>query len=131
MANHFPSLPTFELASVTYTFALIDDSYTQDGNGFSVSGMSYPSALWLGAPNTLGTFLQLTLPFDTPGTFGSFDQDTAETTIKSIANGMAQLMADTSGATLAAIKATINIYRNWTWAGTGGYSTTFSDTLSF
>lgn len=124
MSNNFPAVPTdFVLAQVMYqvTFPSVQPKSPFTGVGIAMGG----------GLNNLGGLGYVQYVFTTPGSFGTFDQTTAETAVKKIITDVCQLFADLSGQTLAQEQAGVTVKRLWTWTDAGGNQANYSDTLVY
>jgi hypothetical protein len=140
MSNHFPTIPAMNLAQISYIaqplfgqfpgwsfaeFNGITGVYNQTGATANVPVLFNISA-------TAGVFFQAAFVFETPGNAGGFDQDTQESAIVSVLDGMAQTMATVNSVTLATAKSWIQVQRQWIWQDAGNaYGTTHYDTMIY
>ena len=138
MSNHFPSVPgDLELASINYLVTTsIFNINIVSGSPFYFSSDVSAQAIIAGVGNLAplsgsGDIGQFLFQFDTPGTFGSFDQDSIETAISTSVTYACQSVADCSGQSLATIQSSITIYRSWIWNDGSGYQLTFQDTMTY
>jgi hypothetical protein len=133
MSNHFPSIPgDLELSSIQYEVQGPSDFSVVSGSPFyftsDVSASVTVASVNAGLGNLSASF---TFNFNTPGTFGSFDQDSIETGISDTVTAMCQAIADASGASLASIQAEVTINRGWGWNDASGYFLGFEDTMTY
>ena len=134
MSNSFPSLPSdLLLAQIQYTLPALSTLYDTPpvvygftgGNSVGSGGISVQVELGNNPP------ICVIFSFDTPGSFGTFDQTAAETAVAAVVTDICQLMADWELTTLAAIQATVTVPRTWTWTDSAGYSLTYADTMTY
>lgn len=126
MANHFPDPPatsSMALSGVVYSCTINEPGQsalaTQYGSNpdFSFSG----TELW-----NVGPVYEIQL--NTPGQWGSFDQDTFEGQLAALLNATAALVAADAGVTLTEAQGWITVNRMWEWTinGVGAFTTTES-----
>ncbi len=135
MSNHFPTPPaSFNLASLVYqpTISGFDASFA----GLDFTGINNPPGDQGNADSfTDGGSVQLfAIPFNlsTPGDAGSFDQDSAESTIAGALDDIAGGLAALNGSTLASVQANITVNRQWTWQDSASeFTLTYSDTMTY
>ena len=131
MSNNFPVVPAFSLASVTYTAIIENTGQNWPSGGFSYSGVTVENVQFATSQEQTGIF-SITFVFTTPGNPGSFDQGAAEAQIVVVLNDLAQAVAVTAGAPLAAVQSMTTVYRLWTWTdATGAYTLTHTDTMTY
>lgn len=139
MANHFPSIPSLSLVSVTYTAHW---NYTVSGTNdltnlayFDVTGVVPMSDL--GEPgsvlaNTATPLLVVPFVLTTPGDPGSFDQDTEEGNVATVLDNIAQAVATATGNTLATVQGWIEVDRQWLWQDESGqFNLVYNDTMTY
>lgn len=132
MSNHFPTSAPGDLELVTIQYDIVvSPNYSSITAGAFYFSSDVSSGVAIGGNNYPGTMPLLQFGFDTPGTFGSFDQDTVEAAIATWVTSQCQSIADVTGQTLADVQAEVTINRNWAWTDSGGYYLTYSDTLSY
>lgn len=127
MSNHFPAVPTdFVLASVEYDITFPPPTQVTPDLIFA-GVITIPSgASILSSGNALMIF-----QFTTPGSFGTFDQDAAETAIKIQLTDICQFMANSTGATLAQVQEAVKLIRHWAWTDAAGNMAAFTDTVTY
>lgn len=128
MSNSFPSVPgDFELESIAYTLENIP--FTSSAYvGYTYTGGS-SSAISNGIQPQIGP---VTFTFDTPGSFGTFDQAAAEAAIAEMFTGCLQLVSVASGQPLATAQAAVTVQRVWTWTdGTPSNTAVVWDTMTY
>jgi hypothetical protein len=132
MSNHIPTIPgSWNLQSVLYK---ISTTYLSNFAPASGSTLDWSPAVNSTIPSVASNeVIEFMFNFITPGTLGSFDQDTAETQIKAFATDYCTALNDFFGDSLSNVKASVTITREWTWvdASTGNYTTTLTDTLTY
>jgi hypothetical protein len=69
--------------------------------------------------------------FNTPGTYGTFDQTTFEADLAASITAICQLQADALGQTLAEVQTGITVTRQWGWSNGSGGSAGYSDTMTY
>lgn len=128
MANHFPDVPSnYVLASINYSL-----NFGDNPPPMSLGGMPYGviSQIW-GALAGVGSSGGVQLTFTTPGSFGTFDQDSFEQGLEQMVALIYNLMSALSGQTPAQLEANTKVTREWSWTGPSGSTATFSDTMPF
>lgn len=135
MSNHFPTAPTLSVSSITYTANI---AYVYNGN--LTPGTASPFYLQP-AVNSLVNFSpggggnsggQFVFPFTTPGSVGTFDQDTVESMISLYMKDSCDVVAYAAGDTVANVEATVNIQRAWTFTDASTrWQLTYTDSMSF
>lgn len=130
MSNSFPSVPAdLVLASVTYTASLGSEAATSSATKLTFAGARTYFGGGLGDMASGGS--TITFEFTTPGSFGSFDQTTAENVIATLVTDTCQIYADLTGATLAEIQAAATITRQWNWADAAQNNAVYVDTMTY
>jgi len=128
VANNFPAVPSgLLLTSVEYAASFGQASQATPA-ALSFTGTSIQFG---GAFNALGGGSAVEYVFNTPGTFGSFDQTTAEANIKTLMTNACQVLVTITGIPLATIQAAVSISRRWTWTDAAGSRAVFTDTLTY
>ena len=126
MSNSFPAVPAdLALASIEYDVAF--PAPGQAATGLTFTGVT-PILAGMGAfaVGSLALFV-----FDTPGSFGTFDQTTAETALAALVTDACQFLADASGEALAAVQASVTVTRRWTWTDATANRATYADTMAY
>lgn len=124
MSNNFPAVPAdLVLAVVQYTasFPSVTPQSPFTGTSVSMGG----GLMNLGGPGSL------TFQFATPGSFGTYDQTAAETSVKKVLTDVCQLIADITGQTLAQVQAVVTVHRTWIWQDAAANNATFSDSMPY
>ena len=128
MSNSFPPVPTdFDLLAITYTLTGLPSAGT--GNiaytftGGYVGGVNNGVGPDSGSGNPSVQFV-----FDTPGSFGTFDQTDVEVVVTALFNDFCQTAADSVGQTLAEVQIACAVERQWTWNDPAGYVLYYTDT---
>lgn len=128
MSNSFPPVPTdLQLQNITYMLNFGGNSPVT-GPSLTFSGVT--TGMY-GAIVGLGSEGGIEFTFNTPGTFGGFDQTSAETEIKTIVGGIFQLMSDITGVPVTTLETNFSISRRWTWTDAGGNQATYTDRLVY
>lgn len=126
MTNNFPTPPTdVQLRSVSYTMNFGAITLTP-GDSLTFTG---GSTNLFGAVVGLGNAGGLMFSFDTPGSFGSFDQTTIESGMMKIGMDIFQLMSDLTGQSIPSLSANFSVERTWTWVDAAGNTATYTDTM--
>jgi hypothetical protein len=124
MSNSFPPPPSgWQLAQVSYQAVLPHPDARPGGPldfGAGVHGQL--------AYNT--PVLSMVFAFDTPGSFGAFDQAAVESGFAQAITGVCQVLASMSGAALAGLQAQVTVTRSWNWAA-GASGVTTADTMAY
>lgn len=125
MSNHFPAVPgDLLLASLSY-LAILPTVTVQTGSALDF-GSGVTSQLNFTSPNMGASFT-----FVTPGTFGTFDQDSFETLFASGVTSVCTVLSNMSGVALATVKGEVVIRRNWTWTDASGFTLTAQTQMSY
>lgn len=129
MANNFPPIPSdLALASLEYDAAFGSTSQPGSASALMFDGTSVQFGGVFGA---LGGGSAVLYTFSTPGSFGSFDQTTAETIIAKVLTDACQVLADLTGIAQATIQSAVTITRRWTWIDTNGNRAAYADTMTY
>lgn len=127
MANNFPAVPTdLELRSVLYTLDFGTGSSPALGPSLIFDGVS---TTIMGAISGLGGSGSIQFEFTSPGSFGSFDQEAAETAMAKITTDIFQLMTDLTGVPIPILMQNFCVNRTWTWADAAGNTATYTDAM--
>lgn len=129
MSNNFPSVPTTNLVLTSVEYNADFGAASQGSPGalsFAGSTVQFGGAL-----SGLANGSAVEYVFTTPGTFGSFDQTSAETAIKGVITAACNVLVAISGAPLATIQGMVTITRRWTWTDPTGNRATYTDTLAY
>ena len=126
MSNNFPPVPAdLVLASVEYDATFPQGS--QLAAGLSFTGVeTIPIALGALGVGGLAMFV-----FTTPGSFGSFDQTTAEASVKTMLDDCCQFLSHVTGTALATVQAGVTVTRRWTWTDAAGNQARYADTMPY
>lgn len=128
MSNSFPPIPPdLVLASIEYDATFPTNAAPSLIPDLSFTGVS-TSVIALGAFGVGGL---VAFYFDTPGSFGAFDQAAAETAVKMMATDCCQFITDITGIPLATVQAGVTITRRWTWTDTTGSTARYADTMVY
>lgn len=129
MANSFPPVPTdLLLGSLTYTTSFGSEPAPSSAVPLTFTDTNTNFGGGLGG---LASGSTITFTFPTPGTFGTFDQTTAEATIATLITDACQVLADLTGTPLATVQAAIKVARNWVWYDSAGNTATYADTMTY
>jgi hypothetical protein len=124
VSNSFPAPPAnWELASISYATVLPRPALQPGAPldfGAGVTGQLTYSAPVLGVMFT----------FDTPGSFGTYDQATVETDFAQAITSVCGVLSSMSGVALATLQAQVTVSRAWTWTA-GGNSVTTQDAMAY
>lgn len=123
MSNHFPAVPAdLGLASIFYSVSF--------PTPFGDSPLNFT-----GGENSFGPFTNSgsgpAFNFDTPGTFGTFDQDAIEAVIATSVTNCCQALSEMSGVALATVQADVRVTRNWVWRDTDGFLLNYQDAMTY
>jgi hypothetical protein len=122
--SFFPAPPAnWELAAVSYS-TVLPTPVMQAGAaldfGAGVHGQLTYSVPVLGA----------VFAFDTPGSFGAYDQGAVEGALAQAVTAVCQVLASMSGTALADLQAQVTVTRAWTWAS-GTSSVVTQDEMAY
>lgn len=137
MANHFPTIPSLSLVSVTYTAGWnysVGANNLTDLTYFDVTGVTpmADTGLPVSIIGTAATPLAVPFTFTTPGDSGSFDQDTEEGNVATVLDDIAQAVATATGNTLATVQGWLTVNRQWFWQdSTGKFNLQYNDTMTY
>lgn len=143
MSNHFPTVPgSFNLVSVTYTAY-----WNVSAGNFENVALYTPAGIepdpiaggmyGAGTSDVAGEGFQneiavIPFVFSTPGSAGSFDQDTAEGDIASVLDDITAGTAAVLGQTTATIKSRVSVAREWLWQdSTSQFTLTYRDSMAY
>lgn len=129
MSNSFPSVPA-DLALSSITYVVNFDGPIGGGVSFgpalTFDGVTTGS---IGALAALGGAGGIQFTFQTPGSFGAFDQTAAETALTQTVSAIFSLMSVISGVPVDTMAADVSVSRIWTWTDSAGNHATYTDTM--
>lgn len=129
MANSFPTVPSdLQLVSITYmlNFNGPVGGGVPVGSNLTFTGVTTNT---IGALGALGGSGGIQFTFDTPGSFGSFDQTAAETALAGVIQGVFSLMSVITGESISSFASELSVIRQWYWTDGSGNTATYADTM--
>lgn len=138
MSNNFPAVPNaFALASIVYSATFFPSPATNQGLPVSAQPPVAPAMSFTGVATTVTGISAFNLgslvvfAFETPGSFGTFDQAAAEAQVSLLLSDCCQFLVDATGQALAAIQADVTVSRHWTWTDGAGNAISYADTMTY